>query len=249
MNNAKRLNTCLLCGHRLLANKRFPLENPHLLHHRSCSKQSLVLELQRQADTLGLTSHDLLTRRLTEIQDRIVQALGEVSFEQFQTAEPAGYLQLFLSGSDLKVRVVFSRHVQPEAIYREALMTPGELHQHKTRLLLRIGQQIPASPGSMPTILTEKLLADWQIVADWVRAAEDHWDGRKKEEIAREVLAIERVQLRILNSSGMDRVLALGPLAPNSSKLEPIAQDILSAEETESGGLVAITRDEPMEVI
>jgi hypothetical protein len=86
-----------------------------VLRHRNCSKWRLVLELREQVDTLGLTSLDLLTRRLAELPDRILQALGEVSFEQFHTAEPAGYQHLFLSGSDLKVRVVFSRHVHPES--------------------------------------------------------------------------------------------------------------------------------------
>jgi hypothetical protein len=50
-----------------------------------------LLELRQQADALGLTYVDLLTRRLAELQDHIFQALGEVSFDQFQTAEPAGY--------------------------------------------------------------------------------------------------------------------------------------------------------------
>jgi hypothetical protein len=198
---------------------------------------------------VGLTSLDLLTRRLAELQDRILQALGEVSFEQFQTAEPAGYLHLFLSGSDLKVRVVFSRHVQSEAIYREALMTPGELQQQKTRLLLRIGEQTPARPGSIHTGPPERLLADWLIVADWLKQAEDHWSGRKKEEIARELLATERVQLKILSSTVMDLDLASRPFVPNFSKLEPIAQKILSAEDPESSGQVATTRGDPAEVV
>lgn len=249
MNNAKRLNTCLVCGHRLLANEGFPLENPRVLRHRNCSKQRLVSELRERADTLGLTSLDLLTRRLAELQDRILQALGKVSFEQFQTTQPAGYLHLFLSGSDLKVRVVFSRHVQSEAIYREALMTPGELQQQKTRLLLRIGEQTPARPGSMHAGPTERLLADWLIVADWLKQAEDHWSGRKKEEIAREVLAKEQVQFKILNSSGIDIDLASRPFAPNFAKLEPIAQRILSAEDPESSGRVTRTIGEPAEVI
>jgi hypothetical protein len=249
MNNAKRLNTCLVCGHRLLANEGFPLESPRVLRHRNCSKQRLVSELRERADTLGLTSLDLLTRRLAELQDRILRALGEVSFEQFQTAEPAGCLHLFLSGSDLKVRVVFGRHVQSEAIYREALMTPGELQQQKTRLLLRIGEQTRARPGSMHTGPTQRQLADWLIVADWLKQAEDHWSGRKKEEIAREVLANERVQFKILNSSGMDIDLASRPFASNFAKLEPIAQRILSAEDPESSGRVTRTIGDPAEVI
>jgi len=207
-----------------------------------------VSELRERADTLGLTSLDLLTRRLGELQDQILQALGEASFEQFQTAEPAGYLHLFL-GSDLKVRVTFSRRVQSEEIYLEALMTPGELQQQKTRLLLRIGEQTPARPGSMHTGPTERLLADWLIVADWLKQAEDHWSGRKKEEIARELLTTERVQLKTLSSTGMDLDLASRPFVPNSSKLEPIAHKILSADDFESSGLVTRTRADPEEVV
>jgi len=196
-----------------------------------------------------LTSLDLLTRRLAELQDRISQALGELSFEQFQTTEPAGHLHLLLCGSDLKVRVVFSHHVQSEAIYREALMTPGELQQQKTRLLLRIREQTPAWAGSLHTGPTERLLADWLIVADWLKQAEDHWSGREKEEIARELLATERIQFRVLNSSGMDRELASRPFAPNFSKLEPIAQQILSAEDPENSGQATRTKDAPVEVV
>jgi len=249
MNYVNRLNTCFVCGHRLPANEGRPLANPRVLRHRNCSKQRLVLELREQAATLGLTSLDLLTRRLAELQDRILQALGEVSFEQFQTAEPAGYVHLFLSGSEPKVRVVFSRHVQSEAIYLEALMTPGELQQQKSRLLLRIREQTPAQVASMHTGPPEKSIADWLIVADWLKHATDHWNGRKKEEIARELLATERVQFKILNSTGMDLELASRPFIPNSSKLEPIAQQILSTDDPESGAQLAATRGDPAEVV
>src|ERR1051326_1204987 len=163
INSVNRVNTCFVCGDRLLANEEFPLENLRISRHRNCSKQRLVLELGKRAATLGLTSIDLLTRRLAELKDGILRALGEVSFEQFQTTEPVGYLHVLLCGSDLKVKVVFSHHVQTEAIYLESLMTPGELQQQKTRLLLRIGEHTPARSGSMHTGSKERLLADWQI--------------------------------------------------------------------------------------
>jgi len=151
MNASNRLNTCFVCGHPMLPSEGFPLKSPRVLRHRKCSKEGLVLELRKRAGALGLTSLDLLTRRLAELQDGVLQALGEVGFEQFQTAEPAGYLHLFLSEADLKVRVVFSRHVQSEAIYLETLMTPSELRQQKTRMLLQIREQTPARAGSMHT--------------------------------------------------------------------------------------------------
>jgi hypothetical protein len=196
-----------------------------------------------------LTSLALLTRRLAELKERIFHALGEVSFEQFQTAEPAGYLHLMLSGSDLKIRVVFSRHVHCEAIYLEPLITPGDLQQQKTRLLLRIRAQTPARPGSMQAGSPERLLTDWLSVADRLRQAEEHWSGRKKEEIACEVLAKGPVQFKILNSSGMDLDLASRPFAPDLSNLEPIAQWILSAQDLESSGRVTRIRREPAEVL
>jgi hypothetical protein len=248
MNNARRLNTCVVCGHRLLANEGFPLETPRVRRHRQCSKHRLVSQLRERAYTLGLTSLDLLLRRLGQLQAQILQALGKVSFEQFQTAEPAGYLHLFL-GLELNVRIAFSRRVQSEAIYLETLMTPGELQQHRTRLLLQLRAQTPARACSTHTGPPERLLADWLSVADWLKQAPDHWDGRKKEEIAREVMLTERVQFKLLNSSGMDLELASRPFAPNVSKLEPIANQILSTEDPENSGQVMGTRSDPVEVV
>jgi hypothetical protein len=249
MNKANRINTCFVCGHRLLANEGYPLENPRVLRHRNCSKQRLLLELRQRADTLGLSSLDLLTRRIAELQDRILQALGEVSFEQCQTAEPEGYLHLLLPGSDLKVKVVFSRRAQADAIYFETLMTPGELQQQKTRVLLQIREQTPACAGSMHTGSPQRLPADWLMVADWLKHAEHHWNGRKKEEIAAEVIATEPVQFKILNSTGMDFQLASRPFVPNRAKLEPIAEQILSVEEFESFGPATRSSDDLAEVV
>lgn len=247
MNSANQLNTCLICGHRLLANEGFPFENLRVLRHPNCSKQRLVSELRDRADSLGMSPLDLLTRRLAELQDDILQALGEVSFEQFQTAEPAGYLHLFLA-FDLKLRVAFGRHLQSEAIYHETLMTPEELQQQKRRLLLRIRERTCPRSGSMHS-LPERLLADWLVVADWLKQAEDHWNGRKKEEIAFEVMALERVKFKILKSAGMDLELVLRPFGPKSSKLESIAQQILSAEDPESTGPATRTREELVEAL
>jgi len=248
MHNSKQLNTCFVCGHRLHASERFAFENPGALRHRNCSIQRHLSDLRERAESLGLSSLDLLTRRLAQLQDQIVQALGEVSFEQFQTAESVGYLHLFLS-SDLKVRVAFSRHVQSEAIYHETLIAPDELQQQKTRLLLRVSEQTRARPELMHTEPPERFLADCLIVADWLKQAEEHWSGRTKEEIAFEVIATDRVQLKILKSSGMDFELALRPFVPNSSKFEPIAQQILSAEDSEVGGPATITQDDLVEAL
>jgi hypothetical protein len=177
-----------------------------------------------------------------------VQALGEVSFEQFQTAEPAGHLHLFL-GSDLKVKVAFSRNAQFQAIYRETLITPDELQHHKTRLLLRIREQTRARAGLMDTGPHERFLADCLIVADWLKQAEEHWSGRTKEEIACEVIASDQVQLKILKSSGMDCELAIRQLVPNSSKLKLMAQQILSAGHRENSGPATRTRGQLVEVV
>ena len=248
MSNANRFSNCVVCGRRLLANEEFPFNDCRVLQHRNCSKQRLVLELRERAESLGLTSLELLTRRLAKLQEGILQALGEVSFEQFQTAEPAGYLHLFFSGSNLKVRVVFRRQLQPEAIYYETLMTAGELQRQKTRLLLRLRQRIPTRAGSTHTVPTQRLLADWLIVTDWLKQAEDHWDGRKKEEIACEIMANERVQFKVLNSAGMDLELALRPFVPAANP-ELIAQQILSADDSERSRAATSSRDELVEAV
>jgi len=248
MNNSKRLNTCFVCGHRLDESERFDFDNPRALRHRNCSTQRHLSDLRERAESLGMSSLDLLTRRLAELQDRLVQALGAVNFEQFQTAEPAGYLHLFL-GSDLKVRVAFSRHVQSEAIYHETLLVPDELQRQKTRLLLRIREQTRDRAGLIHSEPPERFLADCLIVAEWLKHAEEHWSGRAKEEIAFEVIATDRVQFKIVKSSGMDFDLALRPFVPNSSKFEAIAQQLLFAELPESSGPAIITRDELVEAI
>ena len=77
----------------------------------------------------------------------------------------------------------------------------------------------------------------------------DHWNGRKKEEIAREVMLTEQAQFKILNSKEMDVELASRPLAPSSRNFEAIAQQILFAEKPESGGQVARTRNDLAEVV
>ena len=213
------------------------------------TKQSLVLELCERADTLGLTSLELLARRIAALHQRILRALGEISFEQFQTAEPAGYLHLLLSGSDLRVRVAFSRHRQSEAIYLESLMTPGELQQHKMRLLLRIREQTPAGARLMHAEAPERLLSDWLVVADWLKHAEEHWNGRKKEELAYEIIAPVRVQLKILSSTGMDLDPTSRPFVIKSSRLEPRARKILSSEDPDSCSQVKRTREFPTEAL
>ncbi len=140
-------------------------------------------------------------------------------------------------------------HFQSEAIYHETLMTPGELQHQKTRLLLRIREQSPAGADPVHSGPTERLIADWLKVADWLKNGEDHWSGRKKEEIAYKILATERVAFRILASAGMDRDLAARPFVPNSSKVEPIAQQILSAEDAEASGQLRRTKDNPAAVV
>ena len=235
-NSAKRFSTCLICGQRLRLDEGFPLANARGLRHKNCSKQKVILELCAQAQRLGMSALELLTGRLEELQGRVLQALGAISFEQFQTAEPAGYLHLFVSGSDLRVKLVFSRHVQSEAMYVEALITPAELPLQKERLLLRFREQASGQAGSIGWSLSEGLLGEWLMLADWLRHAEEHWNGRNKKRIAREVLATELVQFKVLKWTGIDVALAGRPLLPKCPELGLIAREMLSAEELKAAG-------------
>jgi len=223
MHDGKRLSACLVCGHPLFANERLVFEDSRVLRHKNCSKDALLLALHKRAEALGLAPIDLLTRRLAELQHRIIQALADVSLEQFHTAEPEGHLLLLLPDSDLQVRVVFSPCFQPEAIYHEALMTPGELQQQKARLLTRITKTTASAPSANQHQSAEHL------VASELKNGEDHWNGRKKEEIAWEILATERLALKVLPSAGMDPELVSRPFAACPPKLKEIAQRILSA--------------------
>jgi hypothetical protein len=66
-----------------------------------------VLSSASKPESLGLSSLDLLTDGGRN--SRIGSCrLGEVSFEQFQTAEPAGRTCFWVG---LKVKVAFSRHL------------------------------------------------------------------------------------------------------------------------------------------
>ena len=235
MINGKRLSTCLVCGHPLVANERLVFEDSRTLRHENCSKNALLLAFHKRAKAVGLTPIDLLTRRLVKLHQQIIQALGDVCFEQFHTAEPEGHLLLLLPDSDLKVRVVFSPCFQSEAIYHEILMTPGELQQHKARLLARIKEATASAAGASQNHSAE------HFVASELKNGADHWNGRKKEEIAWEILATERLALKVLPSAGMDPELVSRPFIACPPRLKEIAQQILSAPADEGPWTVAHT--------
>ena len=67
--------------------------------------------------------------------------------------------------------------------------------------------------------------------------------------MACELLATERVELKILNSPRMDLDLASRPFVPDFSKLELIAQQILSTGQLESSGRETRTRGDLVEVV
>ena len=243
MHNCKRFNACLVCGHPLFANGGSVFENSCVLRHKNCSKNTLLLALHKQAEALGLAPLDLLTQRLAELYYRIIQALGDVSLEQFHTTEPEGHLLLLLPGSDLKVRAVFSPHFQSEAIYHEVLMTPGELQQQKTRLLARIKDATASAAGTGHNHSAEHLMASE------LKNGEDHWNGRKKEEIALEILITERLALKILASAGMDRELASRPFLACPAEFREIAGQVLSTPGDEVHLQATITKNKPTEVV
>ena len=243
MKNGKQLSMCLICGRPLFAHEQLIFEDSRVLRHANCSKDSLLPALRKQAEVLGLTPLDLLTRRLAELQQRIIQALGDVSLEQFHNPEPAGHVLLQLPCSDLKVRVMSSPYIRSEAIYHEALLPPGELQEQKVRLLTRIKGKTLSAPGSAQSQSAEYLMAGH------LKNGDEHWNGRKKEDIALEILATERIALRILASAEMDRELVSRSFDANPSKLEAIAQQILSALDEEANGQLTGAKREPAEVI
>ena len=221
MHSGGRFSACLVCGYPLYANGGCVFENSRVLRHKNCSKKTLLLAFHKQAEALGLAPQGLLIRRLAELHHRIIQALGDVSLEQFHSTEPEGHLLLLLPGSDLEVRVVFSPYVQSEAIYHEALMTPGELQQQKTRLLARIKEATASAAGAKHNRSTEDLMTSE------LKNGENHWNGCKKEEITMEILATERLMLKILASAGMDSELVSRPFVACAPKLTEIARQIL----------------------
>ena len=174
MKNDKQLSMCLVCGRPLFAHEPQVYEDSRALRHRSCPKSALLPALYRQAKALGLTPLDLLTRRLAELQKRIIQALGDVSLAQFHNPEPAGHLLLQLPCSDLKVRFMYSPYVQSEAIYHEALLPAGELQEQKARLLARINEERPSVAIAMRNDSAEHLIAD----QEWGRSLERPQEGR-----------------------------------------------------------------------
>jgi len=243
MHDGKRFSACLVCGHPLFANGGSVFENSRVLRHKNCSKNTLLLALHKQAEALGLAPQDLLTQRLAELYYRIIQALGDVSLEQFQTTEREGHLFLLLPGSDLKVRAVFSPYLQSEAIYHEVLMTPGEIQQQKTRLLGRIKEATAAAAGAGHNHSAEYLMASE------LKNGEDHWNGRKKEEMAMKILATERLALKILASAGMDRELVSRPFSACPAELREIAGQILSTPDDDVHLQATISKNKLTEVV
>ena len=86
-------------------------------------------------------------------------------------------------------------------------------------------------------------------MAGHLKNGDEHWNGRKKEDIALEILAPERITLRILASAEMDLELVSRSFDASPSKLEAIAQQILSAPDDEANGQLASAKREPAELI
>lgn len=217
------LSACLVCGKPLSAKDRLVFENSTPLRHQGCSKDTLIRAFRKQAESAGLATQDLLVRRLAELQGQIVRALGQVSFEQFYNAGPQGYVTVRASSRNSDLRVGFSVHLQPDAIYFEPLIAPGELAQQKTHWLDLIAKDGTRRGEVMNAELAKKLLIER------LQTGDEHWDGRKKVAISLELLATERVTLIALTWAGMDRELTSAPSEPIASELQRVAQRILSA--------------------
>ncbi len=160
--------------------------------------------------------------RLAEMQRRIVCALGEVSFEQFCNTGPQGFVTLRLSESgfdiSVEVRPVFMLGV---IIYHETLMTPGSLQQRKAQLLAQVLES--ASPHGLSM---SNGLAETQML-DRLKNGEDHWDGRKKADLALEILSAEGIAFKALSFVEKDHELTLQTFAKSPLRLQQLTQQIL----------------------
>ncbi len=86
-------------------------------------------------------------------------------------------------------------------------------------------------------------------MAAQLKNGDEHWNGRKKEEMASEILATQRMALRILASAEMDRELVSRTFDARLSKLEAMAQQILSAPGDEASGQMTKMQSKPTEVV
>jgi hypothetical protein len=155
------------------------------------------------------------------MQCRIVDALGEVSVEQFCNPGPDGFIMMRRSGGGFDIVVEFRPVLALAAIYHERLISPGALQQRKAHLLARMREKA-ASIGSDR--------AEQQLI-EQLEQGEDHWDGRKKVDVAVEILSAQNTAFKALSFVEKDEVLVLPAFEESPRPLRQLAQQILGSLE------------------
>jgi len=159
--------------------------------------------------------------RLAEMQRRIICALGEVSFEQFCNPGPQGYVTMRLSETGFEVSVEFRPIFCLGAVYHEALITPGSLQQRRAQLVAQVLER--ASQQGVPM---SKDLAESEMIRQ-LKNGEIHWDGRKKSDLALEILSAEGIPFKAISFVQKDQELALQAFAESPLQLQQLTQQIL----------------------
>jgi hypothetical protein len=171
----------------------------------------------KSAETLGCTPGKLLLWRLTEMQRRIIEALGEVSYEQFYNPEPQGFILMRLPDRGFDITVDFCPRLGPPAIHYERLIPLADLEQRKERLLATI---LSINPSLGKEAAEHRLL-------EQLKAGEFHWNGRKKANLALEILSAESTAFRALSFQEEDSEQGLTPFAENPAKLQQLTRQVL----------------------
>jgi hypothetical protein len=153
------------------------------------------------------------------MQCRIVDALGEVSVEQFRNPGPDGFIMMRRSGTGFDIVVEFRPVLRLPALYYETLISPGALQERRAHLLARNREKAP-SIGSD--------LAEQQFI-EQLEEGEDHWDGRKKVDVAVEILSDQNTALKALSFVEKDNELVLPAFEETPRPLQFLAQQVLGS--------------------
>ncbi len=217
----KSLGTCPVCGQAFSANERLVFDNPRAVRHLTCPPDKLLNAIRKSAEVRGCTPENLLITRLEEMQRRIICALGAVSFEQFRNPGPQGYVTMRLSETGFDVSVEFRPVFRLGVLYHEALITPGSLQQRKAQLVAQVLERASQQGVSMSRDLAENQMIEQ------LKNGPDHWDGRKKSDLALEILSAEGIPFKALSFVQKDQELAVRTFAESPLKLQQLTQQIL----------------------
>jgi hypothetical protein len=216
-----QLGRCWICARPILPNQRLAFDLLQAVRHHSCPKDKLIHALRDRAAARSCTASELLTARLAEMQRLIVQALGDLSYQQFYSPGPHGYLALHLSDAAFTISVRLSSVVPPDAIYHEELLTPGVLQPARDQSL----GQITAAAARQGSPI-DHAEAKHRLI-DHLRTGPNHWDGRRKLDLSLEVLSTKGTAYKALSFAEHDQDLSLLTFAEYPATLQELSQQIL----------------------